>query len=252
MVKTTIKYILTIGVISLLIIIIMDYVVMPVYIRKGDTRYLMDVKDRSLSAAMDKLTSEGFSGLVYDTLYTNNMPPGIVVDQFPKPNTQVKPGRTIRLMITAPEKLVEVPSLVGQSRRSAEIILYQLGLAIDTVYTEFNPDYPKGTVAWQSPKGGDFLKKGHGVHLTISEGLPPNFFQVPNIFGLSKAKAEEELAKAGLKIGKIFYQQNYDLIPYTVLDQSINAGTVLESAQDIDITVSVLDMDDIFNRIINQ
>ncbi len=252
MIKTFIKYIILIGIISIIVALTMDYIVMPIYIRKGDTRYLMNVKDRPLSVALDKLESEGFLGSVYDTLYTNNMPPSMVVDQFPKPNTLVKPGRTIRLNITAPEKLVEVPALVGQSRRSAEIILHQLGLSIDTVYTEFNPDYPKGTVAWQSPKGGDFLKKGHGVHLTISEGLPPNFYQVPNIFGLSKAKAEEELSKAGLKIGKVYYQQNFDLIPYTVLNQSIDAGTVLESIQDIDITVSVLNMDDIFNRIINQ
>ncbi|NQV38577.1 MAG: PASTA domain-containing protein [Candidatus Marinimicrobia bacterium] len=252
MIKTFIKYIILIGIISMIVALTMDYIVMPIYIRKGDTRYLMNVIDRPLSVALDKLESEGFLGSVYDTLYTNNMPPSMVVDQFPKPNTLVKPGRTIRLNITAPEKLVEVPALVGQSRRSAEIILHQLGLSIDTVYTEFNPDYPKGTVAWQSPKGGDFLKKGHGVHLTISEGLPPNFYQVPNIFGLSKAKAEEELSKAGLKIGKVYYQQNFDLIPYTVLNQSIDAGTVLESIQDIDITVSVLNMDDIFNRIINQ
>lgn len=252
MFKTLFKYIISIGLISIIVVIVMDYVIMPVYVRKGDTRYLMNVKDSQLSIAIDKLESEGFTGSIFDTLYTNNRPPGVVVDQFPKPNTLVKPGRTIRLKITAPEKLVEVPALVGQSRRSAEIILHQLGLSIDTVYTEFNPDYPKGTVAWQSPKGGDFLKKGHGVHLTISEGLPPNFYQVPNVFGLSKAKAEEELAKAGLKIGKIYYQQNFDLIPYTVLDQSIDAGTVLESVQDIDITVSVLNMEDIFNRIINQ
>jgi len=250
--KSAIKYILTLTTIALLLAIVFDFIIMPVYIRKGDTRYLMNIKDRQLTVAIDKLESEGFSGSVFDTLYTNNMPPGVVVDQFPKPNTLVKPGRTIKLKITAPEKLVEVPNLIGQSKRSAEIILHQIGLSIDTVYTEYNPDYPKGTVAWQSPKGGDFLKKGHGLHLTISEGLPPNFFQVPNIFGLSKAKAEEELAKAGLKIGKVFYQQNFDLIPYTVLDQSIDAGTVLESKQDIDITISVLNMDDIFNRIINK
>ncbi len=252
MLKSAIKYILTLTTIALLLAIVFDFIIMPVYIRKGDTRYLMNIKDRQLTVAIDKLESEGFSGSVFDTLYTNNMPPGVVVDQFPKPNTLVKPGRTIKLKITAPEKLVEVPNLIGQSKRSAEIILHQIGLSIDTVYTEYNPDYPKGTVAWQSPKGGDFLKKGHGLHLTISEGLPPNFFQVPNIFGLSKAKAEEELAKAGLKIGKVFYQQNFDLIPYTVLDQSIDAGTVLESKQDIDITISVLNMDDIFNRIINK
>ncbi|MFQ6604956.1 MAG: PASTA domain-containing protein [Fidelibacterota bacterium] len=252
MINTFTRYIITLGVLGVLVAIVMDSVVMPAYVRHGEIHVLLNVISRDVDKAIKKLEAEGFHATIQDTLYTNQMPPGLVVDQYPKPNTTVKPGRTIRLTISAPEKMVEVPNLIGQSRRSAEIILHQTGLLIDTVYTEYNPDYPKGTVAWQSPRGGDLMKKGHGVHLTISEGLPPNFFQVPNLFGLSKTKAEEELTKAGLRIGKIYYQQNTDLIPYTVLDQSIESGTVLEQPETIDITISVLDMDDIFNRIINQ
>ena len=91
-----------------------------------------------------------------------------------------------------------------------------------------------------------------GLHLTISLGVPPNFFQVPNLFGLSKKKAIVDLEKAGLVLGKIFYRQNEDLIPYTVLDQSIAAETVLEKSTEINLTVSVLDMQDIFNQIIDK
>jgi hypothetical protein len=40
------------------------------------------------------------------------------------------------------------------------------------------------------------------------------------------------------------------LIPYTVLDQSIPAETVLEKPTNIDLTISVLDMQDIFNQMI--
>ena len=94
------------------------------------------------------------------------------------------------------------------------------------------------------------LNKGMGLHLTISLGVPPNFFQVPNLFGLSKKKAVSDLERAGFTVGKIFYRQNEDLIPYTVLDQSISAETVLEKPTNIDLTISVLDMQDIFNQMI--
>ena len=90
-----------------------------------------------------------------------------------------------------------------------------------------------------------------GLHLTISLGVPPNFFQVPNLFGLSRKKATEDLEKAGFNLGKIFYRQNEDLIPYTVLDQSIPAEMILEKPTKIDLTVSVLDMQDIFNQMID-
>jgi beta-lactam-binding protein with PASTA domain len=82
--------------------------------------------------------------------------------------------------------------------------------------------------------------------------MPPNFFQVPNLFGLSQEKAEFELEQAGLRLGKVSYEQNEDLIPFTVLDQSIKEDTVLESPKKIDITVSILDINDIFNQMMNK
>ena len=146
--------------------------------------------------------------------------------------------------------MVSIPDLIGRSLRSAELALLQSGLSIDTVYKEYNSDVPSGNVTWQYPKGGDQLNKGMGLHLTISLGVPPNFFQVPNLFGLSKKKAIVEIEKAGFSLGKVYYRQNEDLIPYTVLDQSLKPGTVLEESVVIDLTISVLDMQDIFNNII--
>ena len=165
---------------------------------------------------------------------------------------RVKEGRTVRLTIAHAERMVLVPDLIGRSERSAEIDVRQSGLEIDTVYKEYNSDVPFGNVTWQYPKGGDFLSKGMGIHLTISLGVPPNFFQTPNVFGLSKKKAINELEKAGFSLGKVYYKQNEDLIPYTVLDQSVKPGTVLEDPTVIDLTISVLDMQDIFNNIIDQ
>tara|TARA_S200000501_G_scaffold339840_1_gene347850 strand:+ start:47208 stop:47849 length:642 start_codon:yes stop_codon:yes gene_type:complete len=212
---------------------------------------MVNVVGKSLKYSQKILISEGYKSLISDTLYTAKFQPGTIVDQYPLPNTKVKKGRTVRLKIAQPEKMVSIPDLIGMSLRSAELALNQNGLAVDTVYKEYNSDVPLGNVTWQYPKGGDLLNRGMGIHMTISLGVPPNFFQVPNVFGLSKKKAERDLQKAGFKIGKIYYRQNEDLIPYTVLDQSIPAETVLEEPTTIDLTVSVLDMQDIFNQMID-
>tara|TARA_B100000945_G_scaffold319085_1_gene325480 strand:- start:287 stop:1045 length:759 start_codon:yes stop_codon:yes gene_type:complete len=233
------------------IIMLLDKVIMPKYIRHGDVHYMVNVIGKSLKYSQKILISEGYKSLISDTLYTAKFQPGTIVDQYPLPNTRVKQGRTVRLKVAQPEKMVPIPDLIGMSLRSAELALNQNGLAVDTVYKEYNSDVPSGNVTWQYPKGGDLLNRGMGIHMTISLGVPPNFFQVPNVFGLSKKKAERDLQKAGFKIGKIYYRQNEDLIPYTVLDQSIPAETVLEEPTAIDLTVSVLDMQDIFNQMID-
>ena len=62
-------------------------------------------------------------------------------------------------------------------------------------------------------------------------------------------KANSELVKARLNVGKISYQQNEDLVPYTVLDQSIAPGTVLDRYTEIDLIVSILDLQDIFDKL---
>ena len=232
--------------------IIAEYLIMPIYTRQNQNRIMIDIKNKHFDDAINILKSENYKYEVSDTLYTNKFQLGTIVDQYPKPNTRVKSGRTVRLKIAQPEKSVAIPNLIGQSRRSAELELNQMGLLIDTVYTEYNPEYPNGTIAWQYPKAGDRRKKGMGIQITVSKGMPPNFFQVPNLIGLSINQAKDLIFKSRLKVGKISYHQDQDLVPYTVLDQSIKNGTVLDASATINLVVSVLDIQDIFNNLNNE
>ncbi len=252
MIRNVLIYLAIFSMICILLIIMFDALLMPFYVRMNSGKYMVNVTNKNLSYAEKILLQEGYRSIVSDTLFSGSYESGTVVDQYPNPNTKVKKGRTVRLKIAQPEKMVPIPDLIGRSLRSAELSLNQMGLEIDTVYEEYNSDVPSGNVTWQYPKGGDLLSRGNGLHLTISLGVPPNFFQVPNLFGLSKKKAVVDLEKAGFTLGKIFYRQNEDLIPYTVLDQSIVAETVLEKTISIDLTISVLDMQDIFNQMIDQ
>ena len=252
MIKKILAYVVAFSVICLIVITTFDALLMPFYVRMNSGKYMVNVIDKNLIYAKKVLLSEGYRSIVSDTLFSGSYEPGTVIDQYPNPNTKVKAGRTVRLKIAQPEKMVPIPDLIGRSLRSAELSLNQMGLGIDTVYEEYNSDVPSGNVTWQYPKGGDLLSRGNGLHLTISLGVPPNFFQVPNLFGLSKKKAVSDLERAGFTLGKIFYRQNEDLIPYTVLDQSVVAETVLEKSISIDLTISVLDMQDIFNQMIDQ
>ena len=246
------NFLIALFIVSILIFLFFEKIAMPIYIRKGNSIRLINVRDKILDRGINELKISGFNGVVFDTVYTSNIEPQTIIDQYPPSGQKVKKGRTIRLKIARPEKMIDVPSLVGQSKRSAEIKIQQLGLKIDTIYVEYNPDYPKGTVAWQFPKSGDQIRKGFGLQITISEGLPPDFYQVPQLFGLSLNSAKKKLDNSRLKLGKVTYQQNEDLVPYTVLDQSVSPGTVLNKSSQINLIVSVLNLQDIFDSIQNQ
>ncbi|MEE8341083.1 MAG: PASTA domain-containing protein [Candidatus Neomarinimicrobiota bacterium] len=222
---------------------------MPFYVRHNKSKELIDVTQMDIRSAMIMIRTSGFKSTISDTIYTSEFEANIVLDQHPKPGTVVKKGRTVRLKITQPDKLVLVPNIVGQSQRSARLLLSKVGLRIGAISEEYSVTHPNGVVVKQMPDSTGTLPKGYSVRVVLSKGHSPNDIQVPSLFGLSKEAAESELLKIGLRVGKIHYKQNEDLIPYTVLDQSIKAGTVLAESQNIDITVSVLDLQDIFDQV---
>lgn len=250
--KKILKHIIAVGIITVIIIILFELIIMPFYVRHGKSKELIDVTSMDIKSAMIMIKTSGFKGVVTDTIYTSEIEPNIVLDQHPKPGAVVKKGRTVRLKISQIEKLVLVPNIVGQSQRSAQLLLNKVGLKIGAISREYSAILPDGVIVNQIPDSTETLPKGYSVRVVISKGRSPNDIQVPSLFGLSKEAAELELRKSGLSIGKVRYKQNEDLIPYTVLDQSIQAGTILENSQSIDITVSVLDLQDIFEQMINK
>jgi len=244
-----IKYLIALGLLTIVAFILIETIIMPFYVRHGKSKELVDVTSLDLKSAMIMIRTSGFKGVVTDTIYTNEVEPNIVLDQHPEPGSIVKKKRTVRLKISQSEKLVEVPYIVGQSQRSANLILNKIGLKIGAVSKAYNSIFPEGVIIDQIPDSMQTLLKGYSVRVIISQGRSPSDILVPSLFGLSKEAAELELQKAGLRIGKIHYKQNEDLIPYTVLDQSITAGTILENPDLIDVTVSVLDLQDIFQDV---
>ena len=71
MLNKSIHFFIVFSLIGALLILIIDWVVMPLYIRKGKTVRLIDVKNKTLDRAILELSSEGFKSMVFDTLYTS-------------------------------------------------------------------------------------------------------------------------------------------------------------------------------------
>lgn len=250
--KDKFKYIIAIGVVTLIIVTLFELVIMPLYVRQGKSRELVDVSAMDVDAALTMIKSSGFKGVIADTIFTAEYEPNTVIDQYPKPGSIVKKGRTVRLNISHAEKLVDVPNIVGKSHRSAELLLRKAGLKIGAISKSYSIIYPVGVIIGQIPDSAETIPKGYRVRVVMSKGRSPNNIQVPSLFGLSKESATDELQKVGLALGKVHYKQNVDLIPYTVIEQSVEAGTVLAESQPVNLTVSVLDLQDIFEQVIDK
>ena len=95
----------------------------------GDEVTVPDVRGRYYQTAVSELIAEGYAVEISDSVYDSKSRPGYVVDQNPRRNTTVKPGRTIYLTINAlSPKTVTLPRLTDISARQARAILEGLGL----------------------------------------------------------------------------------------------------------------------------
>ena len=247
--KTVYRYSITMIIVSAIGLLLLDKIVMPLYVREDAGRFLPAVTGMSFEEAKLTLELEGFVARRSDIKYTSAYSVGTVIDQYPDAMRKVKPGRTIHLTTAERERMVMIPDIIGKSIRSGRLKLSEVGLTVDSLISEFDVDIPMDVIRWQYPRAGDFLRRGSGLTVIISKGKPPDFYQVPQLFGLSLVKAEQLLTKLQLSLGSITYRQNEDLVPYTILEQSIVAGTVLGKPLPIDVTVSILDLNDVYNQL---
>lgn len=86
------------------------------------------VKGLNLSEAERILKEKGMEYELSDSIYDRSYPPGTVVEQAPRANSKVKPGRTVYLTIVAfSPRLITIPPFVNVSMREGRAMFEGLG-----------------------------------------------------------------------------------------------------------------------------
>jgi len=250
--EPVLHYVLAFLLVGTLALILMDFVVMPIYVKHGQKIALPDVRGMKYDAAQQLLHSKGFEPVKSDMKYNPDFEPGTVIDQQPPANSTVKSGRRVYLTMAIAEKFIPMPNVVGKTVRGARLELNREGLNIDTLLHNYSDKFPEDVVIWQSVKSKSLIRRGSSVKLQVSMGKNPNVFIVPDVKNLSLKDGKQRLEDAGLSVGNIRYVQDPDLIPYTILEQSDAPGTRLNQPQKVDLVVSVLNLNDIYNEEMRQ
>lgn len=219
-------------------IFLMDSVVMPWYTKHGDSFELPDVTDQPVEEAREILKAEGFHPLVKDSVYDEKFPPGTIVQQNPLPYTLVKEGRRVYLVVSQGDKPRYVPKLIGSTPQDARFRLKEEGLTLNRVIHEFSDFYPRGVVINQSILPGEPVDKNQKINITVSLGPAPTSLEVPNLIGKSLESARKELSAVGVKLGRVKYRYRANLVPGTVLNQSVSAGQNVVKVDSVSLLVS--------------
>jgi serine/threonine-protein kinase len=217
--------------------ILMNYILLPAYVNHGSRVTVPGVIGMSYEAAQKTLEDSGLRFVQGDTRPDPAFAPGLVVQQNPPPHAEVKVGRRVYLTLSGGEVEVPVPSLRGRSLRDARFALERFGLKLGSVQYDTSDTFPENTIIDQSSPADMRVTKGISINIVVSKGRLLTESQVPLVVGKTVPEAERMLNDAGLKVGNITYQQSFDLVPNTVVDQFPRPGEAMTPGQAVDLFV---------------
>ncbi len=154
---------------------------------------------------------------INDSLHLENKAKGSVLGQKPLAGVEVKPNRTIYVVINAfGDRLVKMPYVAGLSLRQAintletstfgvEKLIYRQDIATNYILSQSYSDR-------NVERGSDMLARaGSGVVLTVGADMrkTPNV-AVPQVVGRSLQAAKSLLWESGLNVGSVSYADGFD------------------------------------------
>jgi beta-lactam-binding protein with PASTA domain len=172
-------YNIGLGGLFLAIVITLSYFGLDYYTRHGDAILVPNILKMKPFEAEEKLSSMDLGMKIIDTVYIDNMKPGVIVEQTPEANDDVKSGRVVYVTVNATSRpRVSMPKLTDCSLNLAKALLKNAGLTLGTVSKEY-AEYGNNLVTAQRVSGrsiepGEKVLKGTVVDITIidSEASP--------------------------------------------------------------------------------
>lgn len=135
-----------------------------------------------------------------------------------------------------PEVVVPDLSQTHMDQRDASQALAQVGLKLEIVDEEFNPEVAEGAVLWQDPAAGKIVRKGRPVEVRISRGAKA--VRVPDVTNGTADEATNALKAVGLVVGDIQKGSSRTFPEGVVLSQAPKAGRLVSEGGKINLLVS--------------
>jgi beta-lactam-binding protein with PASTA domain len=135
--------------------------------------------------------------------YSSDVPEGRIVSQLPLAGARVKVGFRIRIAESLGPQKAEIPNLLGQSVRSAELNLKERGLEAGPVASFPIANAVADQVIGQNPTPDSQQISTPSVNLLISAAPPAEALVMPDFAGSKLSEASAAIRTAGLVVGVI-------------------------------------------------
>ncbi|MFO7879633.1 MAG: PASTA domain-containing protein [Bacteroidota bacterium] len=185
-----------------------------IYTDHGESHTVPDLIGLKKAEVQDICNQQNMEFEITDSTFADDVPLGAIAEQYPRPGTKVKEGRTIYLVKNAemPEMVV-LPDILNISLRQARSTLEAYGFAIGKL--EYIPDIGKNVVLRMKVRGeivkaGKEIFKGDTIDLVLGQGLSDEKTYVPNVEGVALDAATNILNDKYLNVGAVMYDETVE------------------------------------------
>ena len=129
---------------------------------------------------------------------------------------------------------VRVPKVIGLEEDEAVDKLAERGFEAEVETRPSKKD--EGIVVDQDPTQGEEADEGSTVTIFVSSG--PRQVEIPDLTGMTREEAKDELEAEGLELGEVTPEVNEDVEEGTVFDQDPGPGEEADTGAEVAITIS--------------
>ncbi|QGY45164.1 PASTA domain-containing protein [Maribellus comscasis] len=229
---------------------------LKIYTKHGESYPVPNFEGMNQDEAVQIAANQNLKVEIVDSVYTDDVAPGEIIDQVPEAGFRVKESRTIFLTInsTQPEQVI-LPKLTDISYRQAQVLIENSGFKVGEISyqpSEYNDLVLSVQIDSVNVKPGKKISKGTNIDLIIGRTQGNTATPLPNLIGLSIEEAENTLTHAMLNMGVLIYDETIiskdDSTNARVWKQNPNPKIVgnvnLGSSVDIWITIDELKIEE--------
>lgn len=191
---------------------------------------------KTVNDASAMLTNSGLNLKVEEARRPDPVvPAGRIINQDPEAGTRTRRERSVKVWVSSGARVKQIPLLVGESERTAQLRAQQDGLTLLPQAEIRSADYPVGAVIAQNPPQKTNAEQ---VALLVNRGERSTTYVMPDLIGVNGDRAADVLRTSGFRVS-VVGDHPYPGVPAgIVLRQSPQGGFQVSPGDAISLEVS--------------
>jgi beta-lactam-binding protein with PASTA domain len=162
-----------------------------------------DLVGKTPAEARKIAEASGFEMEIERQYFSATVPEGKILSQVPVAGTLTRGGWQVRVAQSMGPQRVQIPNVIAESERAAELNIRRRGLDVSAVAATVIPGGVAGQVVAQSPPPNASGVSAPKISLLTSLPAPPQVYAMPSFVGQTLGNATAILKGAGFQVGRL-------------------------------------------------